>query len=251
MYKIEYNNIFDNILYSDNPKNVINGSTLRHYRNIWGITEKLCKYFGTTKEKLYEVCEICGGGVDIKNYINNIDSLIIFCKNEEKNKIETISKNNSLIKILKEKRTTLCGVGTRKIKCFLNSKIKRGDKIALIYRKALECEDKNISAKDSYLEYQDKLYKQKSFLIEELINISKENGYIYGYQKSDVRCVSHVIFFEFPHMEQISWHNTLNNITEIPYYNKEWDGKINSTLDKIEDALNKVYGDEIHEKYRN
>lgn len=52
-------------------------------------------------------------------------------------------------------------------------------------------------------------------------------------------------------MEQISWHNTLNNITEIPYYNKEWDGKINSTLDKIEDALNKVYGDEIHEKYGN
>ena len=36
---------------------VINGSTLRHYRNIWGITEKLCKYFGTTKEKIYEVCE--------------------------------------------------------------------------------------------------------------------------------------------------------------------------------------------------
>lgn len=248
-YNDGYDGVYFDICCSDNPKNVTNGSTLRHYRNIWGISKKLCEYFGANKEQMRKIADLCSGYVDLTEYIGNMGELLEICYEEEERHLDAISKNEQLIEMLKIKRDNFCGVGTRKVKCFLNTKIKKGDELALLYRKVLECEDKNISAKDSFGKYQDRIYYQKSQLIEELISIAKEKGYIYGYQKSDVYGVSHVIFFEFPNMEQISWHNTLNNIDNIPHYNNEWDGKVNSTLDKVEDAISLIYGAEINKKY--
>ena len=48
-------------------------------------------------------------------------------------------------------------------------------------------------------------------------------------------------------MEQISFHNNFTNdeINVIPKYTKPWDEKVNSTMGKIEAAINAVYGDEL------
>lgn len=245
----EEENVFEDILCNDDPSNVINGSTLRHYVNVWGITKKLCNRLQCNKGDIKVLYEACRGYVDITSYIGKIDELVDICVKEEMAKEDAIQKNNQLISILKDKRNTLCGVGTRKVKCFLNKKIKQGDKLALVYRKALECEDVNITAKDTNYYYRDKVYFKKTQLILELIEIAKTYNYTYGYQTSDIRNVDHVIFFELPNMEQISWHNNLDDIKDIPQYNKPWDEKVNSTLYKIEDAINHTYGDEIRWKY--
>ena len=56
------------------------------------------------------------------------------------------------------------------------------------------------------------------------------------------------MYFELPGMEQISFHINLSDdelknypIKNYPKYNGTWDGKENSTLSKLEDAINKQY----------
>lgn len=249
-----YNNDFEKeipfyaIQDNDNPENISNGSMLRHYINVWGITEKLCQFLKSTRQDIDELYNICDGRIKVTDYIGNIDKLISILRENRQKRNEALKKNDELIKILKAKRNDLCGFGTRKVKCFLNTKIKQGDALALLYRTALECEDKNITAKESYY-FRDNIYYHKTLLIKELIAICKENKYCYGYQISDNNATQHIIFFELPHMRQISWHNTLDNIEDIPKYNKEWDGEVNSTIFKIEEAINNVYGFEINKKY--
>lgn len=140
-----------------------------------------------------------------------------------------------------DKRNNMCGIGTRKLKLFLNKKLKEGDLNAQIFRIALEIEDYNIQAKKAYGEYKDKIYYSKECAILALIEIFRDNGLCYGYQKSDSYSTKNVIFFELPNTEQISFHINADLPNYVPLYDKEWDGKINSTLDKIEDGLLKTY----------
>jgi hypothetical protein len=68
----------------------------------------------------------------------------------------------------------------------------------------------------------------------ELCKLFKESGWNYGIQKSEVPPTSHVIYFEIPNCEQISWHFTPENEEDFRQYKREWDKKPNSTLDKLE-----------------
>ena len=56
-------------------------------------------------------------------------------------------KNAGLCNQLYNSRNQMCGIGTRKVKLFLNKKMKEGDRNAMILRTALEAEDANINAK--------------------------------------------------------------------------------------------------------
>ena len=116
-----------------------------------------------------------------------------------------------------------------------------------MYRLALEIENKNIIAKETSYRYKDKVYAQKSELIRELNGVCRENNVVYGIQTTDNYSTNYVIYYELPNMEQISFHNnfTKDEINVIPKYTKEWDKKVNSTMGKIEAAINAVYGDEL------
>lgn len=246
-----YDNHYEKIYCNDDISNVVNVSTLRHYINIYGVSDKLLSYLGFDTDVLENVYRVCYGFMDIKDIIEDPLKCIESCIVSKNKKEEALRKNEMLVRDLVEKRENICSIGTRKVKLMLNKEIKGGDVVAKMYRLALEIEDKNIQAKDkkNYM-YQDKIYGEKKNLIDELIEVCCENDIIYGYHKSDVSDTNHVIFFELPEMEQISFHCTFDSLEGIPEYKSEWDGKVNSTLGKIESSITKLYGKQI-EEYKN
>ena len=148
-------------------------------------------------------------------------------------------RHGTLISQLEHSRSDFAGLGTRKAKIRLN-KLAKTDPKAKAIRLALEIEDKNISAKKSYGEFKQKIYRQKSRLINELIELCKIHKWKYGIRKSDVPPTTHVIYFELPECEQISWHYTPEKNDKLPVYRKKWDGKTNSTLGKLEQPARKL-----------
>jgi len=150
------------------------------------------------------------------------------------------------------------GIGQRKIKLFLNKKIKAGDKIADLYRTALEIENCNINAKKyrntMYHSYKDNLYDQKEELLKDLLqkcfdyNKEAETPLVYGYQHASNYSTNMLLYFDLPGVRQISFHC---NITKkempegTPEYTREWDEEVNSTLFKIEEAINERYKEDL------
>ena len=158
---------------------------------------------------------------------------------------EAQQKNESLIFDLMYKRTNCLGIGTNKLKRRLNKLIKQGNDIAKAYRLAFETEDVNIQAKNCYGKYRTKKYEQKVNLIHLLISVFVENNWVFGYHNTNNYSTNYIIFFELPNCEQISFHVNIN-IKGIPKYEKEWDGKINSTLDKLCKAIELLYPEIIY-----
>ncbi len=74
----------------------------------------------------------------------------------------------------------------------------------------------------------------------DLVQVFKKNEWSYGIQKISHRDTSHVIYFDIPNCEQISWHVELEKNDKVPEYTKEWDKKENSTLGKLE-KFAKIY----------
>lgn len=171
-----------------------------------------------------------------------------FCISEEHAK--ALEKNYDLGYQLMEMRDTMCEVGTRKLKLFLNRLIKEGDKTAAILRTALEIEDENIVAKQNWY-YSAKHYDKKEEYIKKLIDLCLELNVPFGIQNKKGRETSQIIYFELPHCEQISFHCNLSKevANKCPKYTKPWDKKINSTLPKLERAINEIYGEKIKERY--
>ena len=139
----------------------------------------------------------------------------------------------------------MCGIGTRKVKLMLNKKIKQGDFTAKIYRVALEIQDYNIKAKDAPFPYSDKMYAKKEDLIDKLIEIYNESKLSFGCSEDKGKRVSFIVYFDLPLGNQISFHSTIKR--DIPLYGKEWDGLVNSTLDKLEKEI-KQYLNGINEQ---
>lgn len=242
-------------------------STMRHYINCTGDYKGVAKKYHTTVEMVEDIYDCFRGPRDLAYLVKHFDEEYAELQEEEDNKQKAYEKNVDLISDLEKKRDTFCGLGTRKVKLLLNKKMKEGDKVAQAYRLALEAEDKNICAKKIRIEYQprrsryyrysynytdyaEKTYELKHKIVGELIKLCQENDFIYGYEDSDNYSANTVIYFELPDMEQISFHDTLTKEEKdtLKIYKKPWDGKINSTLDKIEEAINKRYADEIATK---
>lgn len=159
-------------------------------------------------------------------------------------------KNHMLVCDFESMRDCMCGVGTRKVKLMLNKKIKEHDKIAELYRLALEVEDCNISAKKYRGSYKLDYYEKKTEKLKELVDLCliyndehEENKVIYGKEMSSGRETNAILYFELPGCEQISFHTSLskNDASGIPNYGKAWDGKVNSTMWKLEQAINELY----------
>jgi hypothetical protein len=146
---------------------------------------------------------------------------------------EVNEKNEQLVCDLKKKREQFAGIGTNKAKRRLN-KLAITNSVAKAVRLALEIEDKSISAKGCYGMYRDRIYKKKGELILSLSELFNKEQWVYGIQKSEVPPTSHVIYFEIPNCEQISWHFTPESESNLPEYMSKWDNKSNSTLEKLE-----------------
>ena len=178
------------------------------------------------------------GSVELKQFISQTDEtkfqeLIKHFEEENPNR-----KNAELVLDLKKRRSNFANIGTNKAKRFLN-KLGLTLPIARALRLALEIEDKNIVAKGTYGDYIQKTYHKKEELILKLCEIFKEQKWVYGIQKSNNISASHVIYFEIPNCEQISWHFN-PPYSDFPQYGGNWDGKKNSTLNKLEIAYNNL-----------
>ena len=151
----------------------------------------------------------------------------------------TLEKYKDLGRILARKRKNFCGVGTKIAKLIINN-FKTMPCVA--YRLALEIEDVNIQAKQYHDWRQKHFYKIKEKLIWELCQLCETYGCVYGSRKSG-GLTKTIVFFELPDMEQISWHTKGKFAEKIPPYLIPWDGKVNSTMDKLERVICKHYGD--------
>lgn len=238
---------FEEIARNDNPGLVTDVSKLRHYVNCHGKSKKLQEWTGLSKAQLSEVVQWCAGRTTIEEVKTRFPELIQERKEEDKRKREAEKKNRDLVKMLHEKRENMCGAGTRKVKLFLNKRIKQGDKLAELYRIALETEDYNIKAKETLYYYQDKVYYKKHQYILKLVELCRSMEIVHGWQPSDVRGVNVVVYFELPGVEQISFHTTMTEEEKasVPMYEGTWDGKQLSTLWKLEAAIKSKYFDEI------
>lgn len=215
---------------------------LRHYCNVFGLDEVSRELHADANrvERLYR--SDCHGSVRLKSFLRTSSDekflrLLEEFEKENRRRIDTIDevieKNEQLVEDLREKRNSFAGIGTNKVKRRLN-KIGISHLVARAVRTALEIEDKNISAKNSYGEYKDKIYKKKAQLIIELCKLFKDQGWVYGLHKSTVKDTSHVIYFEIPGCRQLSWHFTPEKPDDYPVYMSEWDREQGSTLTKLE-----------------
>lgn len=240
-----YDDDFFDITYTANPCLVTNVSKFRHYVNVHGRTKELLDFFGITRDVADDIYEF-GYGCDTVEFAkNNIE----FYKENRRQKELAILRNENLVLNFRDRQKDFCGHGYKKVKLFLNSIVKKGDYIAEAYRVLLEIEDKNIRAKETYGKYVEKVYNQKHSLINKMIDLSKEHGFSFGRQDSDVAKTSDIIYFDIEGCEQVSFHCDLDR-DDVPIYEKEWDGLVNSTLSKLENAILHRYKEEL-EQYCN
>ena len=157
-------------------------------------------------------------------------------------KMEAMWKNEQLAADLSDKRTSFCGIGTRKAKVRLNKLAKEGIPMAKILRLALEIQDVNILAKKSSYFYKGKIYRKKEAMLYQLADICQEEGVVYGVQKTSNHMTSYVLYFDLPGAGQISFHTNVIS-KNWPVYQGEWDGRQNSTLGKLERAIGALLED--------
>jgi hypothetical protein len=151
---------------------------------------------------------------------------------------EKLEQNLDLITQLNKLRHSALGIGTNKLKRRLNT-LAKTNPLAKAYRLALEAEDKSTQAKDSFGKYKDKIYAEKSQALHQLVDVCLTNDYLIGKTSSDVRETRNILYVELPNCEQISYHCSLN--ANVPTYEKEWDGKINSTFEKLLNGIIKTF----------
>lgn len=152
---------------------------------------------------------------------------------------ETLKKYKELGEILSDMRKRFCGVGTRIAKLIMNTDETMP---GVAYRLALEIEDVNIQAKQVGNKRSAALYRRKEKMIAQLYEMCKTYGYVAGSHKRGSTAKS-IVYFELPGCEQISWHTVPQNAACMDDYPVVWDGKVNSTMGKLEGAICKLYGD--------
>jgi hypothetical protein len=141
------------------------------------------------------------------------------------------------VRRLTRAREQFCGLGTRKAKLQLNRRALTCP-VARALRLALEIEDASSLGKKYGGEWSYAYYEKKNDLIHQLITHFQAQGWIFGKHKSDGAGPKWIVYFEIPGCEQLSFHADLD--VDIPDYPREWDGKVHSTLDKLEAAIKEV-----------
>lgn len=155
-------------------------------------------------------------------------------------------KNLELVHQLKHARKDFCGIDTRNIKLLLNRLTKKGDNVAKLLRTLLQAEDENIQAKNGWKS--EWHYRQKYLLVIEACQLAESLKLVYGVQKTDNYSANSIMYFELPCTNaQISFHMKLDDkeFEKYPKYDKDWDEKINSTINKLEECILELYCYEV------
>ncbi len=173
-------------------------------------------------------------------YINNYISF-----NEESQLLE-----------LFEKRSNMCGIGTKRLKNFLNRKVKEGDKVAEILCLALKLEDERISSRIYSDKYRKRAFNKVERYLRKFIEVLEDSsiceyGYItapyydyniYQHDKFVTLCIdlpgNHQIGFVIPTYLKIGEH-----------YKKKVKQSKKTVLTKIEEVITSIYGEQITQKY--
>ena len=137
-------------------------------------------------------------------------------------------------KLEKTREKTIFGLTSRQLKLKLN-KLGKTDDYILLIRKLYEIEDVNNYAKKypPYSKYVTRYYETKNNLLKECYKMAVELEMVSGVGKDDKSHIDQVIYFDLKETGlQISWHFKDIHITDV-VYSKKWDGKINTTYDKI------------------
>jgi len=231
---------FDDVI---NVKKIRYVYQMRHVINIRG-GEYVAKELKTPVERISSLYEsYVHGSEDLRQFLKipdeQFNKLVEEYEKEVLEREQLINdihiKNELLVEELKKKRKEFAGIGTNKAKRRLN-KLSLINPIAKAVRLSLEIEDKNIVAKNTYGKFKQKIYNQKTLLILDLCKLFEEQNWVYGIQKDDNPSTSHIIYFEIPTCEQISWHFTPPTFIkkDYPIYKDKWDEKVNSTIGKLE-----------------
>ena len=154
------------------------------------------------------------------------------------------------------KRTTMCGIGTKRVKNFLLRKAKEGDDTAAVLYVALNAEDKRISSRMCSDTYRGKNVNNASFLLCDLIRLIDKTGVGgYGYLAlpfSDYALSTYenlkLLCVDLPGQVQIVFVTPFIYGIEKPYSGFV-NGASMTNLTKIEQAINRVYGEQILKKY--
>ncbi len=158
------------------------------------------------------------------------------------------NENKQRVQDYIQRKVEFCnGIGLRRVKLFLNKQIKKGDNVAKMYRLALEIECVNLAAKEYLMKYHSDYYNynRKEGLLRDLLDVCRDHGVNYGVQDSTVPAATHVIYFDLPECEQISFHTNLHEAESLPFYQGVWDGLKCSTLRKLETAILTKYKNEM------
>lgn len=105
------------------------------------------------------------------------------------------------------------------------------------YYLALKAEIANRRAKKHKGDMSQRLYREKSSFLNQLISHCQLAGYrIEKGNSHDLGGPSNVLYCYLPGCEQVSWHCHLGTLP-IPIASTDWDGKKFSTLNKLEAGL--------------
>lgn len=153
-----------------------------------------------------------------------------------------IKHRRTAVILLNTARHHFCGIGTRRTKLALN-KVSRTSTFARALRVALEIEDQNLTAKKYHggdiggYTYGQIAYFHKYDSIMQLVEICTSAGWTFGVQECGTFDASHVIYFDLPGVEQMSWHFSPTWHHQLPAYDGVWDQQQKSTLRKLENAI--------------
>lgn len=156
------------------------------------------------------------------------------------------ARDQSKINELRAMRTSVCGIGTRKMKIRLK-KLGKTNPLAYAYYCAFAAEENSITAKQYYYqrsrEYSDLYYEKKESYISSLVSVCKQQGYKYGVERiadeDDYEYIKYIIYFDLPECEQVSWH-CASVPDGCPKYDGEWDQAEKTTLKKLECAISRI-----------
>jgi hypothetical protein len=164
-----------------------------------------------------------------------------FCESQEWRRMrdERRARRTISVKALDDARENFAGVGTRKAKLKLN-RLATLDPVARALRLALQAEDESASAKRYHGKWRQKHYDRKQKVLMELVECCREQGWTFGVQPTRV-FPSHVVYFDIPECQQISFHLSLPADHGLPMYGASWDGQENSTLAKLSDAVRRLF----------
>jgi hypothetical protein len=164
----------------------------------------------------------------------------------------------SQFKELCDKRASMCGIGTKRLKNFLNRKAKEGDRAAEILYVALNVEDGRIMSRLYDEKCQVKRINNVDNDLYKLIHLIAESGIgDYGFIEPPYcsfaiyQAHDETICIELPGDEQIGFVYRMCRSHDELYksYNKKLKQCDRTNLTKIEKAINKLYGDQIIKEY--